>query len=96
MSPELRTERLLLRRWRDEDRAPFAVMGRDPEVMRYSPIAALPPRQRRARRPGGCLLRRSGIRALGAGTPRDGVLPGIAVGSPLRPHVRFVLLHPEH
>ena len=33
----LRTERLLLRRWRDEDREPFAAMGADPEVMRYFP-----------------------------------------------------------
>lgn len=37
MSYEIRTDRLLLRRWRDEDRAPFAVMGADPEVMRYFP-----------------------------------------------------------
>jgi RimJ/RimL family protein N-acetyltransferase len=34
---ELRTERLLLRRWRDQDRAPFAAMNADPEVMRYFP-----------------------------------------------------------
>lgn len=33
--PELRTERLLLRAWRDEDLQPFAEMGADPEVMRY-------------------------------------------------------------
>jgi len=35
MSFEIRTERLLLRRWREEDRAPFAAMGADPEVMRF-------------------------------------------------------------
>lgn len=35
--PTLRTERLLLRRWRDEDRAPFAAMNADPEVMRFFP-----------------------------------------------------------
>ncbi len=29
------TERLVLRAWRDADRAPFAAMGRDPEVMRH-------------------------------------------------------------
>jgi len=29
---EIRTERLLLRRWRDEDRAPFAAINADPEV----------------------------------------------------------------
>ena len=34
---ELRTERLLLRRWRPEDRAPFAALNADPEVMRHFP-----------------------------------------------------------
>ena len=33
----LRTPRLLLREWRDSDRAPFAAMNRDPQVMRYFP-----------------------------------------------------------
>jgi len=33
--PVLRTERLLLRRWTEEDRAPLAQMTADPEVMRY-------------------------------------------------------------
>jgi ribosomal-protein-alanine N-acetyltransferase len=33
--PTLRTRRLLLRRWRDEDREPFAQISSDPEVMRY-------------------------------------------------------------
>lgn len=32
---ELRTERLILRRWRPSDREPFARMNADPEVMRY-------------------------------------------------------------
>jgi [ribosomal protein S5]-alanine N-acetyltransferase len=31
----LETERLLLRRWIEADKAPFATMNRDPEVMRY-------------------------------------------------------------
>jgi RimJ/RimL family protein N-acetyltransferase len=31
------TERLLLRRWQDSDRAPFAAMNADPEVMRHFP-----------------------------------------------------------
>jgi RimJ/RimL family protein N-acetyltransferase len=31
----LRTPRLLLREWRDEDAAPFATMSADPEVLRY-------------------------------------------------------------
>ncbi|MCW5715096.1 MAG: GNAT family N-acetyltransferase [Bauldia sp.] len=34
---ELVTERLVLRRWREEDREPFAAMNADPEVMRYFP-----------------------------------------------------------
>src|SRR5258706_8368048 len=33
----LRTARLLLRQWRDEDRHPFAVMNADPRVMEYFP-----------------------------------------------------------
>lgn len=33
----LRTPRLLLREWRDSDRAPFAAMNRDPQVMRHFP-----------------------------------------------------------
>lgn len=35
--PELRTERLLLRRWREEDREPFAAINRDPLVMEFFP-----------------------------------------------------------
>jgi RimJ/RimL family protein N-acetyltransferase len=34
---ELRTARLLLRRWRDADREPFAALNADPEAMRYFP-----------------------------------------------------------
>ena len=34
---EVRTERLLMRRWRDDDREPFAALNADPEVMRYFP-----------------------------------------------------------
>lgn len=33
--PEFRTERLLLRRWRDEDLDPYAALCADPEVMRF-------------------------------------------------------------
>ncbi|HEX6871009.1 MAG TPA: GNAT family N-acetyltransferase [Micromonosporaceae bacterium] len=36
-SSTLRTDRLVLRRWRDSDRAPFAAMNADPEVMEYFP-----------------------------------------------------------
>ena len=34
---ELRTERLILRRWREEDREPFARMNCDPMVMEHFP-----------------------------------------------------------
>jgi anti-anti-sigma factor len=34
-APEVRTDRLLLRRWRPEDRAPFAAMNADPQVMEH-------------------------------------------------------------
>lgn len=34
---QLRTERLLLRPWREEDREPFAAMNADPAVMEYFP-----------------------------------------------------------
>ena len=35
--PELRTERLVLREWRDEDLEPFAALNADSEVMRFMP-----------------------------------------------------------
>jgi RimJ/RimL family protein N-acetyltransferase len=35
--PELRSPRLLLRRWRDRDREPLAALNADPEVMRFMP-----------------------------------------------------------
>jgi ribosomal-protein-alanine N-acetyltransferase len=35
--PELRTARLLLRRWREADLTPFAAMNADPEVMEHYP-----------------------------------------------------------
>lgn len=35
--PELRTARLVLRNWRTTDRAPFAALNADPEVMRHFP-----------------------------------------------------------
>ena len=37
MRDELRTERLLLRRWRDSDRLPFQQMNADPRVMEFMP-----------------------------------------------------------
>ena len=35
--PARRTERLVLRQWREDDREPFAAMNADPEVMRHFP-----------------------------------------------------------
>jgi ribosomal-protein-alanine N-acetyltransferase len=40
----LRTDRLLLRGWTDADRAPYAAMNADPEVMRYFPSTLTPER----------------------------------------------------
>jgi ribosomal-protein-alanine N-acetyltransferase len=37
--PDVRTERLVLRRWRASDRVPFAALNADPEVMRHFPQA---------------------------------------------------------
>lgn len=35
--PSITTERLVLRRWREADREPFAALNADPEVMRFFP-----------------------------------------------------------
>jgi len=35
--PTITTDRLVLRRWRDEDRGPFAALNADPDVMRFFP-----------------------------------------------------------
>src|SRR3954453_5916249 len=35
MASDVRTARLLLRRWRPEDEAPMAAINRDPEVTRF-------------------------------------------------------------
>ena len=42
MAAELTTERLLLRTWRDSDRAPFAAMNADPQVMEHFPSTQTP------------------------------------------------------
>lgn len=36
-TPELTTQRLLLRGWHDSDRAPYALINADPDVMRHFP-----------------------------------------------------------
>ncbi|GLY81943.1 GNAT family N-acetyltransferase [Actinoallomurus iriomotensis] len=41
-TPMLKTERLMLRRWRHGDRAPFAAMNADPEVMEHFPATLTP------------------------------------------------------
>ena len=40
--PELRSDRLLLRCWRDSDRAPFTELNSDPKVREYLPAAIGP------------------------------------------------------
>jgi len=47
MTDEIRTSRLLMRRWQRRDRAPFADINADPEVMRYFP-STLTPRESEA------------------------------------------------
>ena len=37
MTPEVRTERLWLRGWREEDKLPYSLLNADPEVMRHFP-----------------------------------------------------------
>jgi ribosomal-protein-alanine N-acetyltransferase len=39
---EIKTQRLLLRHWYEEDLAPFAALNGDPEVMRYFPATLTP------------------------------------------------------
>ena len=42
MRDTIRTERLLLRRWRDSDRLPFQAMNADPRVMEFMPSLLSP------------------------------------------------------
>ncbi|WP_341846370.1 GNAT family N-acetyltransferase [Streptomyces regalis] len=75
--PERRTERLLLRQWRDIDLDPLAAMDADPEVMRYIGDGSLSSRERTA----AALARvrcRSGSHPAGARRPRS--VGGVAVG----------------
>jgi ribosomal-protein-alanine N-acetyltransferase len=44
MDPQVGTERLVLRQWREEDLFPFVAMNSDADVMRYFP-STLPPEQ---------------------------------------------------
>lgn len=43
MSESLRTERLLLRRWRESDRLPFQAVNADPRVMEHFPAPLTSP-----------------------------------------------------
>ncbi len=61
----LRTDRLVLRRWRDDDRAPFATMNADPVVMRYFPATLSTENKRRVRRRDRRPLRQVRVRAVG-------------------------------
>jgi RimJ/RimL family protein N-acetyltransferase len=42
MTPHLTTERLLMRGWLDTDRAPYAVLNGDPDVMQHFPSRLTP------------------------------------------------------
>ena len=91
MTAEIRTERLLMRRWRDEDRAPFAAMNADPVVMRYSPRTmsheesdAFVDRIEARNEPSQRVMQRIGMR-LHSRFEHVRVEPG----DPLRPHVRY-------
>jgi len=42
MKEYIRTKRLVLRDWKDEDLAPFTEMNSDPEVMKYFPSILMP------------------------------------------------------
>ena len=71
-----RTERLVLRQWREDDREPFAAMNADPEVMRHFPTVldreasdAVLDRLRAGRRG-------AGVGTLGRRTGRHRAAPG--------------------
>lgn len=76
---ELETIRLRLRQWRDADRAPFAALNADPEVMEYFPA----PQNRRSR----TIMERIG--RVNANADFD--YPGLPEGHPLRRHCLYRL-----
>jgi RimJ/RimL family protein N-acetyltransferase len=100
----LRTERLLLRQWRDEDLEPFAELNADPETMRYFPAPVVREDSdafaERARARGDRVVRPGAHRASWRvmerlGMSRDPVgafeHPRVPAGDPLRPHVLYRL-----
>jgi RimJ/RimL family protein N-acetyltransferase len=56
----IKTERLTLRGWREEDASPFLAMGRDPRVMAYFPALLLPNEARETVQRQQLLLKRDG------------------------------------
>jgi hypothetical protein len=70
----LETERLILRPWREEDRAPFAALNADPTVMEFFPKTLDLGRKRRDRRSGAGRLRPARLRTVGAGSERRSVI----------------------
>jgi Acetyltransferase (GNAT) domain len=74
----LRTERLLLRTWRPQDREPFAQMNAHPDVMEFFVSPMTREESDAFCRPDRGRLRRTRLRALGGGRDRD--LPGVRSG----------------
>jgi len=69
------TDRLVLRRWKDEDRAPFAELNGDPGTLAFFPST---------------LTRQESDAFVDRIEARFGRF-GIPAGSPLKPHVMFHL-----
>lgn len=88
---DVRTQRLVMRRWREEDRDPFAAMSADPEVMRYFPAPldraasdALVDRIEDLFRRQGFGLWRSAIRCARTSLTAHAGRPGLTVRPPAR------------
>lgn len=93
----IRTERLLLRDWRDDDLEPFAALNADPGVMRYFPSVL-------DRTESDALARRIrtsldseewGLWAVEVANSGDFDHPRIPEGHPLRSHVLYRSVAPD-